>query len=260
MFAVVAAFLVVLVVGVGAVYAYDSSKKHVIAQGVKIGGVDVGGMSDSEAKRALASAYLDKLKRPIVVRAGTQDLHADRQAGPDRRRPLGLDRRGADPLARRRHRLPHVPQRPRRAGQREHRAPARLLERRRARARRRRCSGASGSTPRTPRSPSASTARRSSAARRAPGSTRPSSRQRIESAIVAPSSLAHDRGAADQGDAEPVDRRRGQALPDRPRRRPHELPAQALPRPQAHEDLHRGGRPGRASRPRPASTTSRTRR
>ena len=46
----------------GGVYAYDSSKKHVIAKGVKIGGVDVGGMSDSEAKRAWPPPYLcDKL-------------------------------------------------------------------------------------------------------------------------------------------------------------------------------------------------------
>ena len=66
-FAAVAAFLLVLIVGVGAVYAYDSSKKHVIAEGVKIAGVDVGGMSESEAKRAVASSYVKQLKRPIVV-------------------------------------------------------------------------------------------------------------------------------------------------------------------------------------------------
>src|SRR5689334_6243528 len=69
-FAVVATFLLVLIVGVGAVYAYDSAKKHVIAKGVRIAGVNVGGMSDSEARRAVATEYASRLKRPIVVVAG----------------------------------------------------------------------------------------------------------------------------------------------------------------------------------------------
>ena len=41
--------VVLLVVVVGGAYAYDSSKKDQIAEGVTIGGVDVGGLNEEEA-------------------------------------------------------------------------------------------------------------------------------------------------------------------------------------------------------------------
>ena len=50
--AVIAAALVV-VLGAGGAYAYDSSQKDKIADGVTIAGVDVGGLDEEEAARAV---------------------------------------------------------------------------------------------------------------------------------------------------------------------------------------------------------------
>jgi len=55
----------VLVVGVG--YAYDSSQKDKIADGVTIGGVDVGGMDEAEAKRAVRRQLLGPLRHSLHV-------------------------------------------------------------------------------------------------------------------------------------------------------------------------------------------------
>ena len=68
---VLAAAGVVVLAGtiVGAAYAYDESKANVIAPGVHVGKVDVGGMSPAEARRTLRRTYRP-LKQPIVVRAG----------------------------------------------------------------------------------------------------------------------------------------------------------------------------------------------
>ena len=47
--------VVLVLLGAGAAYAYDSSQKDKIAEGVTIGGVDVGGM-DARKPRAPSSA------------------------------------------------------------------------------------------------------------------------------------------------------------------------------------------------------------
>jgi len=60
----VAAF-VVLVAGVG--YAYDSSQKDKIADGVTIGGVDVGGLGADAAERVVRKRLLGPLRRPLRV-------------------------------------------------------------------------------------------------------------------------------------------------------------------------------------------------
>jgi hypothetical protein len=63
--ALIAALLLVLVVG-GA-YAYDSSKKDQIAEGVTIGGVDVGGLNEEEATALVRRKLLAPLQGSLRV-------------------------------------------------------------------------------------------------------------------------------------------------------------------------------------------------
>ncbi len=56
-----------LVVVVAAAYAYDSSQKDKIADGVTVAGVDVGGMSEAEAAAAVRRKLLAPLRHPLVV-------------------------------------------------------------------------------------------------------------------------------------------------------------------------------------------------
>src|SRR5918992_3832214 len=60
---------VLLLAGAGAVYAYDQSRSDQIGEGVRIGGVDVSGLSPEQARAKLRRAVLDPLSRPVVVRA-----------------------------------------------------------------------------------------------------------------------------------------------------------------------------------------------
>jgi lipoprotein-anchoring transpeptidase ErfK/SrfK len=57
--------LLLALVGVG--YAYDSSEKDKIADGVTVGGVDVGGMNEAEAKRAVRRQLLGPLRHSLRV-------------------------------------------------------------------------------------------------------------------------------------------------------------------------------------------------
>jgi lipoprotein-anchoring transpeptidase ErfK/SrfK len=67
-FIFVAALLLVLVAGAVAAYAYDSSRDDLIAEGVTIAGVDVGGMRASQARRLIRRELQEPLERPIAVR------------------------------------------------------------------------------------------------------------------------------------------------------------------------------------------------
>jgi lipoprotein-anchoring transpeptidase ErfK/SrfK len=58
---------VVLVAVVGGAYAYDSSQKDKIADGVTVAGVDVGGMSEAEAAATVRQKLLEPLRHPLVV-------------------------------------------------------------------------------------------------------------------------------------------------------------------------------------------------
>jgi hypothetical protein len=58
-------FLVVM--GAIGAYAYDSTQKGKIAEGVTIGGVDVGGMEAPEAERAVRRQLLAPLRHPLRV-------------------------------------------------------------------------------------------------------------------------------------------------------------------------------------------------
>jgi len=78
--------VLLLVLGAVAAYAYDSSQDGTIADGVTIGGVDVGGMSEDEAKRAVRRQLLMPLQHSIkvgydgeswVLPGKTLKLHAD---------------------------------------------------------------------------------------------------------------------------------------------------------------------------------------
>jgi lipoprotein-anchoring transpeptidase ErfK/SrfK len=68
----VAAFLAVLVVLGGALYAYDHARANEIAPGVKVAGIPLGGLSPDQARARLERQILQPLERPIVVH------HADK--------------------------------------------------------------------------------------------------------------------------------------------------------------------------------------
>jgi lipoprotein-anchoring transpeptidase ErfK/SrfK len=59
--------VVVLALGVVAAYAYDASQKDQIADGVTIGGVEVGGMDEAEAKQAVRHQLLGPLRKSLRV-------------------------------------------------------------------------------------------------------------------------------------------------------------------------------------------------
>jgi len=68
--AIIAAMtLAVVLVGAGVVYAYDASREDHIAPGMRIGGVDVGGLSADDAAAKLKRELVTPLERPVVVRA-----------------------------------------------------------------------------------------------------------------------------------------------------------------------------------------------
>jgi lipoprotein-anchoring transpeptidase ErfK/SrfK len=61
--------IAVLVLGaVGAAYAYDSSHKDEIADGITIGGIDVGGLTEAQAEAKLRRQLLDPLRQTLVVK------------------------------------------------------------------------------------------------------------------------------------------------------------------------------------------------
>jgi lipoprotein-anchoring transpeptidase ErfK/SrfK len=63
----VAAFLAVLVVLGGALYAYDHARANEIAKGVAVAGVPVGGMTVDQARARLEREIMRPLERPIVI-------------------------------------------------------------------------------------------------------------------------------------------------------------------------------------------------
>jgi len=66
-FIALAVTLVMLIVGSVAVYAYDASKDGEIAEGVTVGGVDVGGMNANQARRAIQEQIEEPFRQPVVV-------------------------------------------------------------------------------------------------------------------------------------------------------------------------------------------------
>jgi lipoprotein-anchoring transpeptidase ErfK/SrfK len=71
-FILVAVLLLVMIGGAVAAFAYDSSRDDVIAEGVTIAGVDVGGMKSAHARNVVRRELQKPLERPIAVRRGEQ--------------------------------------------------------------------------------------------------------------------------------------------------------------------------------------------
>lgn len=68
--ALIAILVVALLATGGGVYAYDQGKDGQIAEGIKVNGVDVGGLSASKARTKLRAALLEPLNRPVTARFG----------------------------------------------------------------------------------------------------------------------------------------------------------------------------------------------
>jgi lipoprotein-anchoring transpeptidase ErfK/SrfK len=72
---------VALVAAVGA-WAYDHSRRDTIADGVRVGGVDVGGMSARQAHATLHAQLLSRLRHPVVATyEGRRVVLSARRAG-----------------------------------------------------------------------------------------------------------------------------------------------------------------------------------
>jgi L,D-transpeptidase catalytic domain/Putative peptidoglycan binding domain len=69
-FILVAVLLLVLIGGSVAAFAYDSSRDDLIAEGVTISGIDVGGMTTGEARRLVRRELQEPLEKPISVHRG----------------------------------------------------------------------------------------------------------------------------------------------------------------------------------------------
>ena len=81
-FILLAVTLALLLTGVVAAYAYDSSRDDLIAEGVTVAGVDVGGMTTSQARRTLNREVQGPLERPLrVVRGRHRFTLSARDAG-----------------------------------------------------------------------------------------------------------------------------------------------------------------------------------
>jgi lipoprotein-anchoring transpeptidase ErfK/SrfK len=81
-FILVAVLLLVLVGGSVAAFAYDSSRDDLIAKGVTIAGVDVGGMTTGEARSVVQRELQKPLEKPISVKRGeTQFTLSAQEAG-----------------------------------------------------------------------------------------------------------------------------------------------------------------------------------
>jgi lipoprotein-anchoring transpeptidase ErfK/SrfK len=59
--------LVVVLVAAAGAYAYDHGRRDTIAKGVRVGGIDVGGMSASAARAQIQGRLLRRLRAPVIV-------------------------------------------------------------------------------------------------------------------------------------------------------------------------------------------------
>ena len=58
-----------LVAAIGGMFAWDAGRDDLIAKGVRVGPVDVGGMDRTEARATLQQRLVDPLHKPLVVRS-----------------------------------------------------------------------------------------------------------------------------------------------------------------------------------------------
>jgi lipoprotein-anchoring transpeptidase ErfK/SrfK len=66
----VAALLAALVVLAGATYAYDHARADTVAKGVRVAGVDIGGLKTDAARARLQTSIEGRLQQPVIVRHG----------------------------------------------------------------------------------------------------------------------------------------------------------------------------------------------
>ncbi|MEA2148492.1 MAG: L,D-transpeptidase ErfK/SrfK [Solirubrobacteraceae bacterium] len=67
---ILGSFAVLLAAGVAGVFAYDSARSDVIANGVQVGAVDVGGLSSAAARAKIMQRLVRPLQASLVVTAG----------------------------------------------------------------------------------------------------------------------------------------------------------------------------------------------
>src|SRR5215218_1543560 len=60
---------VVVLLGIGGVFAWDASRSDDIANGIKVGAVDVSGLSRADARTRLQERLIEPLHRPLVISA-----------------------------------------------------------------------------------------------------------------------------------------------------------------------------------------------
>src|SRR3954452_8883845 len=88
---VLAAFVAFLGIGVVAgAYLYDNSKKDLIAEGVKVNGVPIGGMTRVAAEKKLSQTLLAPLDRPVKVTYKDRTFTLTQKAA-----AIGIDIRGS---------------------------------------------------------------------------------------------------------------------------------------------------------------------
>ena len=73
--AIAAVVVGLLIAAAVAAFAYDSTRKDQIAKGVSVAGIDVGGMSKSEAEKVLQQKLSAPLSQPLVVKYGHRQFH-----------------------------------------------------------------------------------------------------------------------------------------------------------------------------------------
>jgi len=66
-FVFAAVVLLVLIGGAGGVYAYDQGQRGVIAKGVSVAGIDVGGLRERQARERLTHRFVAPLRHSVVV-------------------------------------------------------------------------------------------------------------------------------------------------------------------------------------------------
>jgi lipoprotein-anchoring transpeptidase ErfK/SrfK len=64
------AIVAVVLIGLASLFAWDASRGDVIAAGVSVGSIDVGGLTRNEARALLQDRMLKPLNAPLVVTAG----------------------------------------------------------------------------------------------------------------------------------------------------------------------------------------------
>jgi lipoprotein-anchoring transpeptidase ErfK/SrfK len=88
---ILAAFLALLGLGgVAGAYFYDNSNKNLIAEGVKVNGVPIGGMTRAQAEKKLSATLLAPLDRPVKVSYKDRTFTLSQKAA-----SIGIDIRGS---------------------------------------------------------------------------------------------------------------------------------------------------------------------